>query len=59
MTTSLTLGTNENAFRVWTGERPVEEVFLDVFYRANRGVTNRVRLYRWQGRILRAPPGAT
>ena len=57
-TTQLVLRTNQNAFRVWTGEQDVAEPYFDLFVKINGVPLPPVRLYRWQSRILSAPLGA-
>jgi len=51
-TTAITLGTGQNAVRVFTGNSTYSERYFDLYVRRNGGAAVKVRMDRWRGRIL-------
>lgn len=53
------IGGGQNALRVFTGAGLASERFFDVYVSKNGGAAQKVRMYRYLGRIFRGNPGDT
>lgn len=56
---AITLKQGQNALRVYTGYQPVSEAFFYLYVSRNGGAVSKVKVYRWQGRILSGAAGDT
>lgn len=56
-TTAATLGPGQTGLRVFTGVTAASEASFDLYVSKNGGSVVKVRMYRWQGRILSGSPG--
>ena len=54
-----TLGAGQNGLRVFTGETAASEKYFDLYVSKNGGAVSKIRMYRWQGRILSGAAGDT
>lgn len=53
------IGGGQNALRVFTGPGLASDTYFDVYISKNGAAAQKVRMYRYQGRILKGNPGDT
>src|SRR3989344_4012967 len=58
-TTHITLVGAQNAVRIYTGEQSVTEAYFYLYVSRSGGAVKKIKMYRWQGRILTGISGET